>query len=260
MSWNEVEVEMDGPVAVIRIAREGVLNALDLPVLGELHEAFGHIAPTDVGAIVLTGKGRAFSAGGDVAAMRRADDPEAFLYRLGGAIHRIVMDIQESPRPVVAAVNGPAVGAGLGIMLSCDVKVAARSARLSTGFLKVGLAPGCGTWLLAAHLSYARSMEVLLTSRFVDAGEALEIGLVSEVVDDDRLMERAMEVAGVLARMPPIAIARAKSLMQRAYASQLREHLDLERRYLSASGSTAEFAEGTAAFGEKRHPRFRRFD
>lgn len=251
-------METAGPVAIVRIARPDVMNALDLPVLDELHSAFEHVAHSDAGAIVLTGKGRAFCAGGDVSAMARAEHPQDYLSRLAGGIHRVVFDIWDSPRPVVAAVNGAAVGAGLGIMLAADVKVASSSAGLSTGFLKVGLAPGCGTWLLAAHLPYAVAMEMLLTSRRVGAEEAQRLGVFNEVVADDALMGRAIEVAAGMAEMPPTATARAKSLMQRAFTARMREHFDLERRYLSVSGATDEFREGVTAFAEKRRPDFGR--
>ena len=260
MTWERVELEMTERVAVISIAREEAMNALDPSVLAELREAFQHVARSDAKAIVLTGTGRAFTAGGDVAAMSRAEDPEDFLYKLGGGIHKVVRAIRDSPRPVVAAINGAAVGAGLGLALACDVKIASRSAVFTTGFLKVGLAPGCGTRLLALHVGYARSMEMLLTSRAVKADEALEIGLVSEVVDDDVLMERAMEVASRIAGMPRIATARAKSLMQRAYVNDLDKQLALERRYLSVSGGTDEFREGADAFAGKRRPNFDKFE
>jgi len=260
MTWEQVELDIVGKAAVISIAREEAMNALDLSVLSDLQDAFKHVARSDAKVIVLTGKGRAFTAGGDVAAMSRAEDPEDFLYKLGGGIHKVVRAIRESPRPVIAAINGAAVGAGLGVAMACDIKIAGRSAVFTTGFLKVGLAPGCGTRLLALHVGAARSMEMLLTSRTVKADEALEIGLVSEVVDDDALMERAMEVANTMARMPRIATARAKSLMQRAYVNGLDEQRALERQYLSASGGTDEFREGANAFVEKRKPNFDKFD
>ncbi len=260
MTWDHVELDIVGKVAVISIAREEAMNSLNLPVLADLQDALKHVSRSDAKVIVLTGKGKAFTAGGDVKAMTQAEDPEDFLYKLGGNIHKVVNAIRDSPRPVIGAINGAAVGAGLGIALACDVKIAGRSAMFTTGFLRVGLAPGCGTRLLALHAGAARSMEMLLTSRNVKADEALEIGLVSEVVDDDALMDRAMEVANILAEKPRIAMARAKSLMQRAYVNDLDEQLAVERKYLSVSGGTDEFREGSNAFAEKRKPNFDKFD
>jgi 2-(1,2-epoxy-1,2-dihydrophenyl)acetyl-CoA isomerase len=260
MEYANISLERGEGVGRLTLSRPEALNALDHATVEELLDAVEALADDDaVRAIVLTGAGRAFSAGGDIKEMARAgtEVSEQFFEQVLATLNRTILALAEMPKPVVAAVNGIAAGVGFNLALAADVRVAARSAEFTQAFLKLGLVPdGGGTFLLPRIVGWARATELILTARTVSSEEALRLGIVHEVVDDSEF-ERAVDGwARRLAEAPTAAIGRIKQLLAHSLTADLKSQLRFEREMQMASGRTADFREGVAAFLEKRAPRF----
>ena len=251
----EVQTTRDGAVLTITLSRPDKLNAFDAAT----HEAFAaalkEAADPDVRAVVLTGAGRGFCVGQDLGELREGDRDVAALLR--GRWNRHVLGLRGLEKPVLAAVNGAAAGAGLSLACACDLRVAADSAAFVPAFVNVGLVPDTGgSWLVPRLLGYARAFEWMCSGRKIGADEALAWGLVSEVVAGDGVLTRTQERAAELAAFPTKAIAMTKRLFERAAGSSLGDQLELEAQLQLAATRTEDFAEGVAAFLEKREPRF----
>lgn len=235
----------------------------DLPMVEALEAAAARVAgDVSVRAVVLTGAGPAFSSGGDVKAMAERSGmfggtPEEVAdgYRRG--IQRIPRALFDCPVPLVAAVNGPAVGAGCDLALMCDLRIASTTAFFAESFVKVGLIPGDGgAYLLPRVVGAARAAEMALTGDRVSAETALAWGLVSRVVEPDELLTVAHELAGRIAANPPAAVRAGKQLLREAAGRTLEEVLDRSADVQALLHQTADHAEAVAAFVEKREPRF----
>ncbi|WP_407849895.1 crotonase/enoyl-CoA hydratase family protein [Bordetella petrii] len=218
-------------------------------------------ADPGVRAVILTGADPAFSAGGDIRAMRRQADPSvgpAHIrdeYRAG--IQRLPLALFNLEVPVIAAVNGPAMGAGLDLACMCDLRIASEKAKFAESFVKLGIIPGDGgAWLLPRLLGMARAAELAFTAEVIDAQRALEWGLVSRVVPHDELMDAARALAERIAVHPPQAMRMTKRLMREALHTRLDTLLELSAAYQALAHKTPEHAEAVAAFLEKRAPRF----
>ncbi|HET6405742.1 MAG TPA: enoyl-CoA hydratase-related protein [Candidatus Thermoplasmatota archaeon] len=256
----DVEVRREGAVAVVTLQRPEVYNAFTLAMVRELRARLEELTlDATVGAIVLTGAGKAFCSGGDVQEMlANVLRAEAHFLDLTADHHAVVTLLVAGPKPVVCALNGVAAGGGFGLALCGDIRIASSSARFKPAYFKLGVAPdGGSTYLLPRLVGFTRAQELLFHDRFVAADEALALGLVHEVVPPERLMERALEEARKLAEGPSFALAAAKRLMAETTSNDLAKQLALERRLNSQSGATPEFREGARAFAEKREPRFR---
>jgi 2-(1,2-epoxy-1,2-dihydrophenyl)acetyl-CoA isomerase len=250
----EVEVSRAGAVQTITLNRPDVLNALDAATKRLLLDAVREARDAEVRAVVLTGAGRGFCAGQDLGEFGDTPDIGAAL-RAG--YHPIVRGIRELEKPVIAAVNGAAAGAGLSLAAACDIRIAADSASFTPGFVRIGLIPDSGgSFFIARVLGPARAFEWMSSGRRLGAEEALERGLVSEVVPADVLAGRAAELAAELAALPTRAIAMNKRLFDHAWTASLDEQLELEAQLQTAAARTEDFAEGVAAFKEKRPPQF----
>jgi len=260
MNFKTLEVEIRESVAVVALNRPEALNALDLALGEDLGDALKDLrGRPDVRAILLTGAGRAFCAGGDIKQMLPGEGrkPADFFEKPLRAFHEVILAIRGMPKPVVAAVNGFASGAGCNLALACDYRIAGEGARFNQAFVRIGLVPDCGgTFLLPRIVGWARAAELILTGRMVEAREALAMGLVHEVVADDQLRPVAMKVAGRLAAGPTLAYARAKYLLDRSANAGLEDQLEAERMSQVALGPSADFLEGLRAFVEKRPARF----
>lgn len=260
MDYANIVVERADGVGTLTLNRPSALNALDKATGEELLDAVESLRDDpQVRAVVLTGAGRAFSAGGDIKEMARAgvEHSEAFFEELLVTLNRSILALAETPKPVLAAVNGMAAGLGFNLALACDVRVAARGAEFSQAFLKLGLVPdGGGTFFLPRIVGWARATELILTARAVSSEEALRLGIVHEVVDDHEFETAVAAWARRLADAPTAAVGRVKQLLAHSLTADLKSQLRFERETQMASGRTDDFREGVAAFLERREPRF----
>jgi 2-(1,2-epoxy-1,2-dihydrophenyl)acetyl-CoA isomerase len=254
-----VDVSLTGAVATIVLNRPEKLNALTLEMRRDLADAFLRLRYDEaVRAIVITGAGRAFCSGADVDRMAgQHRDLRADRERMQSGAHTFIAAIHAIEKPVIAAVRGPAVGIGWSIALACDLVVASETARFSQIFRRIGLAPDGGAiWFLSRLLGVAKAKELVFTARFVEAEEALALGLVNRVVEDDRLMAEADALAAELAEAPTFALGLAKKLFHAALGPSLEQYLEVESLVQPQLHHTADNAEGVAAFREKRPPKF----
>jgi 2-(1,2-epoxy-1,2-dihydrophenyl)acetyl-CoA isomerase len=247
-------VDADGPVLHVTLNRPRQGNAIDLELARSLSATFEGLDPS-VSVVVLRANGKVFCAGGDVHGFAAADDAGAFIGGLAGELHRGLQALQASPVPVVAAVQGNAGGAGIGLLAACDVVVSIPTARFRPAYIALGLTPDAGlTWRLAAAIGPTRTLDLLMTDGELSAPDALAAGLVSRVVDDvDAEVDR---VIAQLSAGPTEAYARLKSLVHGAEQRSLAEQLELEAAGIAASAGTAAGREGIAAFTERRPPNF----
>jgi 2-(1,2-epoxy-1,2-dihydrophenyl)acetyl-CoA isomerase len=256
-------VETQDGVRLIRFNRPERLNAIGGMLLPELKEAFESGRTDDrVRAFVVTGEGRAWCAGADLAGDGPSTDenPRATKMDDIGEWGRTVLAIHNSNKPSIAAVNGVTVGGGFGFCSAMDIRIAGEQARFSTVFIRRALAPDCGlSWFLPRLIGPEKAAEMFFTGRMVGADEALAMGIVSKVVPQEKLMQSAMELAQALAKQPPTALALTrKALIHSAYAT-IEDHLEYEWTNQRVALASNEFAEGVAAFREKREADFSPF-
>jgi 2-(1,2-epoxy-1,2-dihydrophenyl)acetyl-CoA isomerase len=252
----EVETSRDGAVLTITLNRPDVLNALNAAMHAALAAALKDARADDVRAVVLTGAGRAFCVGQDLTEFREASgDIKA---RLESTYHPNIRAIRALDKPVIAAINGAAAGAGLSFACACDMRIAADSATFIPAFINIGLIPDSGgTYFVTRLLGPARAFEWLVTGRRLTAAEAHAWGVVSEVVEADDLTARAAELATELAGSPTRAVGMTKRLVDHAWDASLDEQLEREAQLQAAATQTDDFREGVTAFLEKREPTFR---
>jgi 2-(1,2-epoxy-1,2-dihydrophenyl)acetyl-CoA isomerase len=261
MNSDHVLIEQHDAVALLRFNRPARLNALSPSMISESIAALERFAtnPT-VGCIVVTGAERGFCAGGDVAAMSETSGaPLTFEQRLdrqrGG--HRLSALLHSIPKVTIAAINGAAAGAGLGIALACDLRIASDKAKLTTAFAKVGFSGDFGiTWPLTRLLGEAKAKELLFLSDVLTAEQAHSAGLVNRVVPHDQLMTAAMELANRIARGPQVAFRYIKENVGLATSHDYQTMLDREAITHLRCADTQDHQEGARAFVEKREPRF----
>lgn len=251
--------------ALVTLSRPEALNPIDAAMLDALDATLDAIesrraSARDVRAILVTGAGRAFSAGGDLKGYRELQQDAVGFGRFVADLHRVFGRLRSGPLPAIALVNGVAVAGGLELVLNCDFALAARSARIGDGHLNFGQMGGGGVLtLLPRAIGRARATELMLSGRLLDAAEAAEWGLVSRVVDDDALLATGLEVATGIAAKSPLAVANAKQVMHRIWAAGepvdagLAHELAADVEYCTTSHDAPE---GLAAFAEKRTPRF----
>lgn len=263
MSFVDLRYDLDGPVARITLDRPTARNAYSEAMVDGLVRAID-LAERDDGVrcIVLTGEGPAFSAGGDLKRMLQkegmfAGGPADLRRRYVDGIQRIPRRLTLAEKPVVAAINGPAIGAGLDLACMCDLRLAARGAQFGSTFVKVGLVPGDGgAYFLARAVGFSRALELMLTGRLVDADEAERIGLVHRVVAPDELLSAAHALARELAALPAVAVRLTKRAAYRSYDLDVDAALEVAAAYQGISQNTADHREAVAAMLERRPPRF----
>jgi 2-(1,2-epoxy-1,2-dihydrophenyl)acetyl-CoA isomerase len=251
----EVDVTRDAAVLTITLNRPDVLNALNRAVHERVHAALEQARDPAVRAVVITGAGRGFCVGQDL--QEFAGGAGDVAENLRQNYHRTVLAIRALEKPVLAAVNGPAAGAGLSLALACDVRIASDAASFVPAFINIGLVPDSGgTWLVHRLLGTARALEWLSTGRKLSAEEARELGLVSEVVPAAEFDERVHEVGRYFAGLPTRAVWHTKRLLDAAETSTFEQQLELEAVTQAELTHTNDFKEGIAAFLEKREPEF----
>ena len=254
-----VQVERNGGIATVRMNRPDRLNAYN-PEMGKALLSAIAEASVDpsVRCIVLTGKGKAFPAGGDVEFMAtfREEGHGKFLDH-AIRLHAVIASLRKAPKPVIAAVNGVAAGAGFSMALACDIAVAAASARFTLGYQDIGLSPDGGmTFFLSRALGTQRAMEMTLFSKVLSAEQAAAWGLVQQVIPDADFTAQTAAIAGRLAAGPTLAYARAKELYNRALSQPLESQLEEERQGIARCAATQDFREGVRAFLDKHPARF----
>jgi 2-(1,2-epoxy-1,2-dihydrophenyl)acetyl-CoA isomerase len=243
-------------VLTLTLNRPDVLNALDLPQWEELTDAFTHARDDpSIHAVVLTGAGRAFSAGADIRGMREPRSAAEQTARLA-VINRAMHLLATLPQPTIAAVNGVAAGISTSLTLACDLAVAAESASFTFSWIRLGLvADGGGSWLLTRLVGPRRAKELLLSARRLSAAEAYEWGLVNEVVADGQARERAEALGRTLTTFSPHALSRSKALVDHSLTASLDEQLAAEATAQAQCVETEEFRAAVTAFLERRSRR-----
>ena len=255
MDYETLIVEKRDNVGVITLNRPQALNALNAALLKELRHILASFSTDDsIGAIVITGSQKAFAAGADIKEMQALDFVDAYLGDFLGGWD----DVAASRKPVIAAVSGFALGGGCELAMMCDFIIAADSAKFGQPEITLGIIPGMGgSQRLTRAVGKAKAMDMVLTGRKMDAQVAERAGLVSRIVPQERLMDEAVEAAGVIASLSRASVLMAKESVNRSFEGTLSEGLRFERRLFQSLFATQDQKEGMAAFAEKRKPVFR---
>jgi enoyl-CoA hydratase len=255
MEYSDLLIETHGKVAVIRLNRPKAMNALNDNMMNELGNAlYKFDADPAINVIILTGSEKVFAAGADIAAMANYTYADTYP---GNYIGRNWEHILNVRKPVVGVVSGYALGGGCELAMMCDFLIAADSAKFGQPEIKVGVTPGAGgTQRLPRTIGKSKAMDMLLTTRMIDAPEAERTGLVSRVFPADTVMAEALKVADTIAAMPVTVAMAIKDSVNRAFETTLTEGVRYERRYFHAGFGTAAQKEGMSAFLEKRPPNF----
>lgn len=261
MSYQTIQAESNDSVSILTLNRPDRLNALTAEVAVELQNAINAAVKEGARAIVLTGAGRAFCAGGDLREMQeiagREDDVGAFFDEPLRRLNELVLLIRNTRVPVVAAVNGVASGGGCNLALCCDLVYAAESAKFNQAFIKIGLSPDIGgTFILPRLVGWKRAAELMFTGDLISARTAYEFGMINGVMTDAELMPHVMSLATRLAQAPTAAIGQIKRLLEASSTNDYAGQLELERKAQMESGKTKDFIEGVSAFLEKRPAKF----
>jgi enoyl-CoA hydratase/carnithine racemase len=259
MAEPHVLYRVERNIGIITLNRPEVKNAFS-PEMISLWRQFLEEARCndDVRGIILTGKGDTFCSGGNIKDMAegklRSWDMKNFLWE---SVHRIVFALEDLDKPIIAAINGAAIGAGLDMAIMCDLRVCSDRAKLGESYIMLGLVPGDGgAYFLPRLVGSAKALELLLTGDLLNPQEALNIGLVNRVVPHDRLMEETMQLAERIANHPPLAVRMTKRAVRQAEQSTLRSHLDYISSQLALLSETKDHQEAARAFLDKRKPTF----
>jgi len=256
MSFETILYQIENSVLTITLNRPDKLNAMTPALLRELKEAFEHANnDSSVRVVVLTGAGRGFCAGADLAAASELMMQGGFSYEenLNSTYNPLILTMQSLQKPIIAAVNGVAAGAGMSLALACDIRIAAESASFLQAFVKIGLVPDSGsTWMLPRLIGMTKALELMLTGQRVSAAEALDLGIVNRVVADADLGSTVQQMAQMFAAAPTKAIGLIKQAVNFATTSTLEEAMKNEAALQDAAGKSADHMEGVASFLEKR--------
>jgi len=259
MKEHHVLYEAKGHVAVITLNRPEAKNAFSPEMIRLWREYLEEAKQDDaIRAIIVTGNGDTFCSGGDIRDMAEGKlkswDMKRFLW---DGVHRIVFALEDLDKPVIAAINGAAMGAGMDMAIMCDLRVCSEKAKLAESYIMMGLVPGDGgAYFLPRVAGLPKALELLLTGDVMSAEEALRLGIVNKVVSHDRLMAETMKLAEKIAARPPLAIRMTKRAVYQGLTSTLRSHLDYISSQISLLSETKDHQEAARAFLEKRKPKF----
>ena len=259
MSYDTILFSVDGAIARLTLNRPDKLNSFNTQMHREVRQALSSVDISSARVLVLTGAGRGFCAGQDLS--DRAVAPGSAAVDLGESLESrynpLVLALHHLPMPVIAAVNGVAAGAGANIALACDMVIAARSASFVQAFSKLGLIPDSGgTWFLPRLVGSARAMGLALLGNKLPAEQAAAWGMIWQCVEDSELTGTVDALAQQFAVAPTLGLAATKSALRRSWQHSFAEQLDIERDIQRDLGRSSDYAEGVAAFTEKRTPRF----
>jgi enoyl-CoA hydratase len=256
MSYRFIQIETKEKVACLTITRESALNALNIEVLSEIRAAFEAIVTQDVGAVIITGAGRSFVAGADIAEMRDLPGKDGRRYT---AVGQDLMDSIENYRlPVIAAINGFALGGGCELAMACDIRIASTKAKFGQPEVGLGITPGYGgTQRLPRLVGKGMAKYLILTGEIIDAEEAYRIGLVQKIVAPEALMGEARRITSLILSKAPIAVDVAKCAINVAEDTDLRSGIAFEREAYHTSFNSQDRVEGMSAFVEKRLAAFK---
>jgi enoyl-CoA hydratase/carnithine racemase len=262
MTYKCLLYDVEDGIATLTLNRPERLNALGDTLRDDLHDAITRAAEdSDVRVMILTGAGKGFCAGGDVKAMNENKERGAsrpLMEKVAPGRDRTVLALRDAPKPVMAAVNGAAAGAGMNLALACDIRLASAVAKFAQAFVKRGLHPDWGgTYFLPRVVGAAKACELIFTGEIIDAQEALRLGIVSAVHAPEALMPAARALARKIADGPPIAIRLAKRAIYHSLECDLRQALEFETYAQNICFETEDAGEGISAFVQKRPPAFR---
>ncbi|MBP1747953.1 MAG: putative enoyl-CoA dehydratase [Deltaproteobacteria bacterium] len=250
----------EGGTAVLTINRPDARNAFSPDMIRLWREYLEEAKKDDgINAVVVTGAGDTFCSGGDIRDMAegklRSWDMKRFLW---DGVHRIILTLEDLDKPVIAAINGAAMGAGMDMAIMCDLRVCSAKAKLGESYIRMGLCPGDGgAWFLPRLVGISKALELFLTADVLDAGAALSLGIVNRVVPHEKLMDETMKLAAKIASMPPLAVRMMKRAVYQGATSTLRAHLDYISSQLALLAETDDHIEAAKAFLEKRKPVFK---
>jgi enoyl-CoA hydratase/carnithine racemase len=256
----DLEYSREDGVATILLNRPGRKNAFTGEMIDSWASALREAASDPaVRVVVLRGAGAAFCSGVDLDTIGdQGTDPLKWKNFLHDRVQQVPRAVAALDKPLIASIGGPAVGAGMDMALMCDMRVAAESATFCESYIRVGMVPGAGgCWFLPRIVGMAKAMELFLTADFVDAEEALRIGLVNRVVADEELVEQTYSLAGRIAAGPPITTRLLKRMLHQSARSDLETALELASSHMGVARSTEDAAESLAAFRERRAPEYR---
>jgi enoyl-CoA hydratase/carnithine racemase len=263
MNLIDLTYAKSGHLAVLTLNREAARNAYSMEMIASLEYALDEAErDAEVRCVILTGAGKSFSAGGDVKAMLDKTgmfegEPFALRNRYLDGIHRVPRRIARFEKPIIAALNGAAIGAGLDLACMCDIRIAAEGAQFGSTFVKLGLVPGDGgAYVLSRVIGFPRALELMLTGRLIDCAEAERIGLVHQVVPAENLLVAAQRKAELIAENGPLAVRLTKAAAYHAQHATLDQALQAAATYQGIAQNSADHAEGVKALLEKRAPRF----
>ena len=259
---TDSRLDIEGRVAVLTFMRNDVRNALtSTQLVSEIPEAIHWCnANAEISVLIMTGEGSAFSAGGNIKTMgeRAKAPPHVLEQHYKGGVQRIPLALEAAEIPVIAAVNGPAIGAGFDMANMCDIRIGSVNAQFGETFVNLGIIPGDGgAWFLSRLVGYQRAAELTFTGRIIKAEEAHALGLLLEVTAPDALLPRAKELACGIAAKPPQAIRYAKRLLKLAQKQKLEEHLEVCSAFQAICHKTEDHGEALSAFFEKRAGNFK---
>ncbi|NLY10048.1 MAG: hypothetical protein GXZ11_09230 [Tissierellia bacterium] len=256
MNLENLLLKVENGIGILSVNRPKVLNALDSQVLKEISMAMDEIAQDDsIRVLVITGEGKSFVAGADIEEMSVLNAVEGAVF---GEVGMTAMrKVELLPKPVIAAVNGFALGGGCELALACDIRIASSKAKFGQPEVGLGITPGfSGTQRLPRVVGAAKAKELIFTGEIIDAKKALEIGLVNDVVEPEELMDKVLELAGKIAKNSKSAVSMAKEAINRGIETDIETGINIEKNLFGLCFSTADQKEGMKAFLEKRPPQF----
>jgi 2-(1,2-epoxy-1,2-dihydrophenyl)acetyl-CoA isomerase len=260
---NTIRIEIDGEIGTLTLDRPDAFNAMSPEMIGEMTVAFAWLADrAPLRGLIITGSGKAFCAGGDVTWFRKGVesgeiDLPSDVRRGAEVLHQAIVDLRRIPYPVIAAINGPAAGAGFSLALACDMRIAASTAFFAPAYGRIGASPDGGmTYFLPRVVGPSKALELLLEDPNLSAEDAEGLGMVREVVGPEELMTRARVLADELAKKAPHYVRMAKKLANESLDNSLTEHLQLERHGIADSMATEDLRNGVQSFFAGEKPEF----